>query len=101
MKISEDGMCVQASECMPTKFNPIFRKESRKISQKEYINKYNCFLSGGRLYVKLQSLIVDAVTGTLFKMSGHCLSDDADLYVDVNDVNRDKSFIEKFVLEKY
>jgi len=101
MKISEDGMCVQASECMPTKFNPIFRKESRKISQKEYINKYNCFLSGGRLYVKLQSLIVDAVTGTLFKMSGHCLSDDADLVIDVNNNVTDKESILQFIWSKY
>lgn len=101
MKISQDGMCVQESECMPTKFNPVHRNVSRQCKQKEFIQKHNCFMSGGRVYVKLQSHIMDAVTGTLFALSGHCLSHDADLYVDLNDINRDKSMIEKFIFGKY
>lgn len=101
MKISEDGMCVQASDCMPTKFNPSFRKEGRREYQHAYVEKHDCFMSGGRVYATLADRIVDAVTGTLYTLSGHCLSHDADLYVDLYDINRDKSFIEKFVLEKY
>lgn len=101
MKISQDGMCVQESECMPTKFNHAHRNVSRQVKQKEFIEKHNCFMSGGRLYTKLQSHIMDAVTGTLFMLSGNCLSRDADLYVDINDSNYDKSMIEKFVFEKY
>lgn len=101
MKISEHGTCVQESECLPTKFNPVHRNVSRQTKQKEFIDKYDCFLSGGRLYVKLKSYIVDVVTGTLFALTGHSVSHEADLYVDINDVNRDKSVIEKFVLGKY
>lgn len=101
MKISEHGTCVQESECMPTKFNPVHRNVSRQTKQKDFLNKYDCFMSGGRVYAKLQSYIVDAVTGTLFALSGHCLSHDADIYVDINDVNYDKLMIEKFVLGKY
>lgn len=68
MKISQDGMCAQESECMPTKFNPVHRNVSRQTKQKDFINNYDCFMSGGRLYVKLQSYIVDAVTGTLMRI---------------------------------
>lgn len=101
MKISESGTCVMSSDCMPTKYNPIFRKESRKGQQQAYVEKHDCFMSGGRVYAKLADRIVDAVTGTLYTLSGQCLSHDADLVVDVNDKVTDKKAILNFIWSKY
>ena len=101
MKISEEGLCAQASECMPTRYNPIYRKISRKDMQVSYIKKHACFMSGGRVYAKLKTCIMDVVTGTLFGLTGKCLAHYADLVIDMRDVVTDKSKIEEFVLWKY
>lgn len=101
MKISESGTCVMSSDCIPTKFNPSFRKESRKDNQKAYVEKYDCFMSGGRVYATLADRVVDAVTGTLYTLSGQCLSHDADLMVDVKNKVTDKESILKFIWDKY
>ena len=101
MKISESGTCVMSLDCMPTRYNPVFRKESRKGSQQAYVEKYDCFMSGGRVYAKLTDRIVDAVTGTLYTLSGQCLSHDADLVVDVKDKVTDKESILQFIWSKY
>ena len=101
MKISEEGLCAKASECMPTRYNPTYRKISRKDMQSAYITKHDCFMSGGRVYAKLNKCIMDVVTGTLFGLTGHCLAHEADLVIDMRDVVTDKSKIEQFVLGKY
>lgn len=101
MKISEYGTCVMSSDCMPTRYNPVFRNERRKGQQQEYVEKHNCFMSGGRVYATLVDRIVDAVTGTLYTLSGQCLSHDADLMVDVKDKVTDKNKILEFIWSKY
>lgn len=101
MKISESGTCVMGSDCMPTKYNPIFRKESRKGNQQAYVEKHNCFISGGRVYATLTDRIVDAVTGTLYTLSGQCLSHDAALVVDVKNKVTNKEKIMQFIWSKY
>lgn len=101
MKISESGTCVMSNDCIPTKYDPIFKHMRRKDLQRKYIDKHDCFMSCGRVYVTLADRIVDAVTGTLYTLSGQCLSHDVDLIVDMSDVNRDKETIVEFVLGKY
>lgn len=103
MKISESGTCVMSSDCIPTKFNPTFRKgkEGRREYQHAYVEKHDCFMSGGRVYATLADRIVDAVTGTLYTLSGQCLSHDADLMVDVKNKVTDKESILKFIFVKY
>lgn len=58
-------------------------------------------MSGGRVYATLADRVVDAVTGTLYTLSGQCLSHDADLVVDVNDKVTDKKAILNFIWSKY
>ncbi len=58
-------------------------------------------MSGGRVYATLDDRIVDAVTGTLYTLSGQCLSHDADLMVDVKNKVTDKEAILKFIFGKY
>jgi len=101
MKISQEGYCLQALECMPTRHNPIFRTGDTRSKQKAFIEKNDCFLSGGRLYVRLKNMVADAITGTLYSLSGHCKHLEAGLFVDMSDVNSSKDDCVRFILEKY
>lgn len=102
MIISTEGTCVQWQYCMPAKNNRQLSQGWTKNGQKEYIEKHNVFMSGGRVYVKLEKHIVDAVTGTLYWLNGHCINSEAGLFVDINDITtRCKDEILRFVWGKY
>ena len=88
---------------MPTRFNKNWSGRPLRDIQKAFLEHYDghCFVSCGRVYVKLEKYIVDAVTGTLYALNGHSLSQDAGLFVDVNDRNSDPKFVANFVKENY
>lgn len=101
MVLAQEGNCIQWSDCMPTRFSTIWRGKNIRQRQTEFVDKHNCFVSCGRVYVKLEKYIVDAVTGTLYWLNGHCVASEAALFVDTHDANFDKQDILKFVLGKY
>lgn len=102
MIISVEGTCVQWQDCMQTKNNRQLSQGYTKAGQTAYIEKHNVFMSGGRVYAKLEKYIVDAITGTLYWLDGKCVNTECDLFVDVNDITtRDKKTILEFVRSKY
>ena len=101
MRISNEGTCVSEYDCIPTKYNPTQRNIKRRELQQKFLSDHKCFVSCGRLYVQLEKFIVDAVTGTLYRLSGHCVSAEAVLFVDLNDKNDDPVYVHQFVMGNY
>ena len=101
-QISDEGSCVVWSQCLPTKFYLQRKKGHLKQRQEEWLSENKVFLSGDRLYADISdSLIMDAVTGSLFSQAnGLCLST-TELMIDIKDKNYDKAAVSKVVMDRY
>lgn len=103
MQVSEEGSCIKWQGCMPSRHNraSFIRLSYIQSMQENWIDRYNCFLSNGRLYANVilgnNKRIVDAITGTLYDGYGRCLTEDTDLMVDIDNVIDSKEEIKKFV----
>lgn len=101
-QISPEGDCVVWNQCIPTKFHVQRKRSVLVVFQKDWIDCHAAFLSGGRVYADISdTLIMDAVTGSLYSaLTGLCIST-GDLSIDLKDKDYDKEKVFEFVKRCY